>query len=293
MDSSLSSASAATISDDYSGSSEQQQQQQQQQRDSKRFRSSPPHTTDASNSSSNPTSDASESGDDNTTIVSSSSTFVPPSGLEERFQKLLTLQEEGGDEDDDLNVVTQTEVDSLLYNKDMYEMTPQEREQVLWDIHGVTSSSPELLPKETPDFVQQKRHQLQQCLLQSNTHGTHAYSQALLQNARYVQSAEFQLPFLRCEQWQPAAACDKILQFLQLKLQLFGVDKLCRPHITISDLSKEDRKVLDSGFFQLLLTQRDVAGRAIMIAMPMCGFPGMAMDSVVRTKYEKAEMLQQ
>ncbi|KAG7370288.1 hypothetical protein IV203_028034 [Nitzschia inconspicua] len=212
-----------------------------------------------------------------TTTSSSSSTFVPPIGLEERFQKLLTLQEESNE--DEWNVVTQTDVDSLLYAKDMYELSHEEREQVLLDIHGVVSE----IIEETPDFVQEKRKELSRCLLQANTKGTHAYSKALLQDATYIQSSRFQLPFLRCEQWDASASSLKVLNFLEMKLQLFGSEKLCRD-ITISDLSKDDRKMLESGFFQLS-SQRDVAGRAILVAMPMCAYPEMSMDSVMRAFY--------
>ncbi|KAG7344813.1 hypothetical protein IV203_032344 [Nitzschia inconspicua] len=208
---------------------------------------------------------------------SSSPAFVPPHGLEERFQKLLTLQEESNE--DEWNVVTQTDVDSLLYAKDMYELSHEEREQVLLDIHGVVSE----IVEETPDFVQEKRKELSSCLLQANTKGTHAYSKALLQDATYIQSSRFQLPFLRCENWDASAASVKLLNFLEMKLQLFGTEKLCRD-ITISDLSKEDRKMLESGFFQLS-SQRDVAGRAILTAMPMCAYPEMSMDSVMRAFY--------
>jgi hypothetical protein len=48
---------------------------------------------------------------------------------------------------------------------------------------------------------------------------------------------------------------------------LFGPGKLTKT-IAISDLSAEDKKSLESGFFQILPV-RDVAGRAILCGMPM------------------------
>lgn len=271
---------------------EEQDQERQQQREAKRYRISSSNHTTTSDNSNNSNSSGSGGGDDNSTIASQQSslslTFQTPLGLEDRFQKLLTLQETVDDEvdDHDLEVVTQSEVDSLLYAKDMYELSPAEREQVLWDIHGVAaqvvSNDDDDNSVETDEFINEKRQVLQQCLLQSNTHGTHAYSQALCQNASYVQSPHVQLPFLRCHAWNPQEACDKLLAFFTLKLQLFGSAKLCRD-IGISDLSssnKEDRKMLDSGFFQLL-PQRDVAGRAILVAMPMCSYDNMSIVSLV------------
>ncbi|KAL3925547.1 MAG: hypothetical protein SGARI_005823 [Bacillariaceae sp.] len=152
----------------------------------------------------------------------------------------------------------------------------EEREQVLLDIHGVATE----LVEETPEFVLEKRRELQQCLLQSNTAGQAAYSMALRQNAAYVQSPEFQLPFLRCEQWNAEAAAEKILAFFEIKVKLFGIDKLGKPHITVSDLTKHDRKTLESGFFQLLPV-RDVAGRALLVPMPTVRYDG-PIDTLMR-----------
>jgi hypothetical protein len=210
-----------------------------------------------------------------TTYGTASATFVPPTGLEERFRKLLTLHEQSTATEEDTENITQKEVDQLLYAKDMYELTMDEREQVLWEIHGVAD-----LIEETPEYVEAKRKQLSQALLMSDTYGTAAYSKALRQDASFVHSAQFQLPFLRCEQWNPEHAAHKILDFFEIKLRLFGESKLTKHPITVSDLDKESKKCLDGGFFQLL-PARDVAGRAIMVAMPMCHFEGHKIDNLV------------
>ncbi len=255
-------------------------------RSKKQFRAASPDYDSSSHNTCNYSGNGSESEE----VISSSpspvsfqqqETFVPPPGLEERFQTLLTLQQMPltavASVEKEVQSVTQDEVDSLLYARDMYELSMEEREKVLMEIHGVVQAP---IVDETPEFVSQKRKELSMALLVSKTGGTAAYSQALVQNASYVQSKDFQLPFLRCEQWDATAAAQKILDFFEIKLRLFGLSKLTKPAITVSDLSKEDKKALECGFFQLLPT-RDVAGRAIIFCMPMCSQYGH-VDNLVR-----------
>ena len=58
----------------------------------------------------------------------------------------------------------------------------------------------------------------------------------------------------------------RMMEFFHLKLELFG-PKLLTKDITLQDLSKDDKKSVESGFFQLL-SVRDSAGRAIMLGIP-------------------------
>ena len=195
--------------------------------------------------------------------------------------------EDGDDGDYDSSVddalvipdITQEELEKLLYAKDMYEMSAAEREYVLQDIHGVADMTAQEIESSQDDiggsynnnsvahnntvnhsggssaaseFVKLKRQQLQQALLQSPTHGTAAYSQAVRVDYGYVTSSEFQLPFLRSNQWDVEGAAKQIINYFDIKLQLFGPELLCKPKITLGDLSKEDRKQLETGFFQFL-----------------------------------------
>eukprot|EP00529_Nitzschia_sp_RCC80_P004320 CAMPEP_0113482538 /NCGR_PEP_ID=MMETSP0014_2-20120614/22971_1 /TAXON_ID=2857 /ORGANISM="Nitzschia sp." /LENGTH=934 /DNA_ID=CAMNT_0000376059 /DNA_START=347 /DNA_END=3151 /DNA_ORIENTATION=+ /assembly_acc=CAM_ASM_000159 len=202
--------------------------------------------------------------------------------------------------------ITQEELEKLLYAKDMYEMSAAEREYVLQDIHGVADMTAQEIESghdhnhqkhggnvakngnnsgsaAASEFVALKRQQLQQALLQSPTHGTAAYSQAVQKNYGYVTSSEFQLPFLRSNQWDVDSAAKQIIDYFDIKLQLFGPELLCKPKITLGDLSKEDRKQLDTGFFQFLPV-RDVAGRAIVCAFPPVGRQG-PVTSLIRAFY--------
>jgi hypothetical protein len=205
-----------------------------------------------------------------------------------------------------------------LYGRDMYHLTASEREHILQDIHGVLAASasasawagpastsavtPSSRPDpprqqqqsmsmsmsqrpshDDPEWVKARRHELKRALMESDTTcGTAPYSMALRSNARYVQSARHvEVPFLRSTGWDAQAAAQKILDFFRVKLKLFGPQRLGQPCIGLQDLSKEDRKCLESGMFQLLPV-RDVAGRAIFVIMPGSRGPNTSIDTVVR-----------
>eukprot|EP00529_Nitzschia_sp_RCC80_P002194 CAMPEP_0113494020 /NCGR_PEP_ID=MMETSP0014_2-20120614/28893_1 /TAXON_ID=2857 /ORGANISM="Nitzschia sp." /LENGTH=897 /DNA_ID=CAMNT_0000387903 /DNA_START=253 /DNA_END=2946 /DNA_ORIENTATION=- /assembly_acc=CAM_ASM_000159 len=252
--------------------------------------------------------------DDATAVDVDSSRINVPQNQDRKGQG--SEHQEGDDDGDDgdhesstdalvVPDITQEELEKLLYAKDMYEMSAAEREYVLQDIHGVADMTAQEIQSghnqnqmlggnatnngnhtgsaAASEFVALKRQQLKQALLQSPTHGTAAYSQAVQTNYGYVTSAEFQLPFLRSNQWDVDSAAKQIIDYFDIKLQLFGPELLCKPKITLGDLSKEDRKQLDTGFFQFL-PARDVAGRAIVCAFPPVGRQG-PVTSLMRAFY--------
>jgi hypothetical protein len=166
---------------------------------------------------------------------------------------------------DDVGIeeITQEELDAL-YAREMWALTGTEREDILYDIHGVAEQV-----KETPEFCTQQIHLLENELYSLVSRRPHketgAYFTALQQNEAYVKS--LQLMFLRADRWKPREAADRMISFFTTKLALFGSSSLTE-HITIDrHLSKDDREALESGFFQLL-TVRDTTGRAILMGIP-------------------------
>jgi hypothetical protein len=200
-------------------------------------------------------------------ISVSSNTGSTTSELEERFQRALSLEAETQHrilEDAELDQITQEELDAL-YAKDMFELTGDERNEALHDIHGVSD-----IIAETPEYIEKHRKLLEHelaLLVSRPRQKTFAYQQARQQNPSYIGSVEFQLLFLRADRWDARDAAARLVGFLEIKLELFGPDLLTQ-RVTISDLSKDDWKSLESGFFQLLPI-RDVAGRAILVGTPM------------------------
>jgi hypothetical protein len=151
------------------------------------------------------------------------------------------------------------DADSILA-QELSAMSVKERERVYFDIHGVSE-----IVTEEPAFVESCLTGLEkelQCISLKR-----AYNDALSQNAEYVTNRKFRLKFLRAEGFNPKLAASRLLQFLERKSKLFGVEKLARD-IKLSDLDSEDRLCIDSGICQLL-PLRDRAGRSIITWMPV------------------------
>jgi hypothetical protein len=166
---------------------------------------------------------------------------------------------------------TSEDPDALLA-RGLNRLSMQEREQVLYDVHGVAEAI-----DEQPDFVNT-------CLSQLDTEldkikGKAAYEQALLFDPQYVRNLNFRLQVLRANRFDATEAAVRMVRYFQTKLELFGTEKLVKD-IRIADLSSDDVTCLESGFLQLL-PMRDRAGRAIMSWNPQLR-GNASMDSRVR-----------
>jgi hypothetical protein len=157
-----------------------------------------------------------------------------------------------------------------LLAKEMNKLSMQEREEVLQDIHGVAD-----IPNETPEFVEacltEMERTIQEILAPSSWWSSNtqvsAYEQARNINPSYVHDTKLRLMFLRSDGFHAKDAALRMIHFFEEKLVLFGPDKLTR-NIVLHDMNADDRKSLESGFFQIL-PNRDRAGRAIICGSPM------------------------
>ena len=152
-----------------------------------------------------------------------------------------------------------SEVDSLIAKK-MNNLTIQEREQALDDLHGVGKAK-----DETPDFVQSCLHQLEDHLNELKA-DSEAYRLALTMDRDYVCNPKFRLMFLRADHFVPRDAAKRMLNFFDEKKRLFGLEKLVKD-ITYDDLDMDDRETLHSGCAQISPV-RDRSGRQILIFLP-------------------------
>jgi hypothetical protein len=148
---------------------------------------------------------------------------------------------------------------SALLARELNRMSMQEREQVLYEVHGVAEAI-----KEQPDFVNTRLSQFDTEL--DNIQGKAAYNQALLLDPRYVRNLNFRLQLLRSTRFNAKEATVRMVRHFQCKLELFGTEKLVKD-IRLADLNKEDLACLESGFLQLL-PMRDRAGRAVVFYDP-------------------------
>lgn len=141
---------------------------------------------------------------------------------------------------------------------ELNKLSIQEREQILHDIHGVSEGI-----VETPELMESSLKQMEMLLHSKRISKSKAYQIAESLNPSYVQDPAFRLLFLRAEEFNVEAATKKLQDFMTLKLELFGEDKLCRA-ILLEDLSKDDLACLENGHVQFL-QQRDQAGRAVKV----------------------------
>jgi len=152
-------------------------------------------------------------------------------------------------------------IDSYIANA-LNALSLQERNAVYHELHGVSEEV-----EETPTFMKQK-------FLEFESEWTHrckslasdaAIRIAMSLSPDLIHDTKFRLMFLRSENFRVPKAVHRMIQFFEVKLYLFGRDRLVK-NITLDDLDRNDRDSLDSGFLQLLPI-RDRAGRAILVLM--------------------------
>ena len=138
----------------------------------------------------------------------------------------------------------------------MAELSVTDREEAYMDVHGI---SDHCLATETPELIAKSLSDLQQEI--NNLPDKRAYSMAERMNPHFVQDREFRLMFLRCERFDCSKAALRIIRHFQMKMDLFGVEKLAMD-ITQDDLDAEDMEVL-YGCSGRFLKAVDSGGRLI------------------------------
>ena len=146
---------------------------------------------------------------------------------------------------------------------ELNKLSIEERDEVTCDVHGINavSEDPELF------LISKCVESFESEITLIPTSEKEAYSIALEQNPKYVMDKNFLLMFLRADQFDTKAAAARFVAFFQVKLELFGRDKLGRD-IRVDDLDEDDIACLESGYAQVL-NARDRADRAIFMLMPM------------------------
>jgi hypothetical protein len=148
------------------------------------------------------------------------------------------------------------ELNVLLANE-FTQLSVEEREKALHDIHGVTT-----LAEEDPTVLSYALVQLD-IELDKITNKL-AYDMAKAQRPEYVRNRRFLLKFLRAESGNAKNAAARIMRSFESKLELFGKDKLAKD-ITINDLDSYERELLRVGNVQII--PKDLAGRTVLWSM--------------------------
>jgi len=144
--------------------------------------------------------------------------------------------------------------DSLLASQ-LAGLSVSDREKAYMDVHGISDNA-----KESPEFmVSDSLLKLQQEI--DLLPDKRAYTIAKRLNSEYVQDRDFRLAFLRCERFDCQKAAIRIIRHFQMKLDLFGMEKLA-VDITQDDLDVQDMDALYSSGGRFL-NAYDSAGRII------------------------------
>jgi hypothetical protein len=154
--------------------------------------------------------------------------------------------------------LTAHEADALLA-KEMTQLSVEERDQVLKEIHGVADEV-----DENPESVMRALAQFEEELQKIPERD--AYELAKSMSGDYVSSRKLLLMFLRADRFDVKEAALRMVRFFESKLELFGPDILIKD-IKMDDLNEDDLECLWSPFSQTL-PQRDSSGRGITVVMP-------------------------
>jgi len=141
----------------------------------------------------------------------------------------------------------------------MTHLSFEELQRVQEELHGV------------PAIIQKEEEELDTLLESFKYHcgrlkrGT-AYEIAESVDKNYVCDRNFQLMFIRSNRYDPKASAEQAMRFLEMKMKLFGKDKVAKD-ITLSDLDDDDKSSLLAGSFQVL-KYPDSSGRRILLELP-------------------------
>jgi hypothetical protein len=168
------------------------------------------------------------------------------------------------------------EATSAMLAKEMNQLSVEEREKVLEDIHGIARAVDEPLA-----YVKNSLALLEHELSKTSRNKV-AFDLANIQSKEYVSSEKLRLMFLRAESFDAYKAASRMIRFFDEKYKLFGAEKLTKD-IVLADLDLDDITALESGSFQVL-PEKDSAGRKVF-----CTFPHVSAGWTTQNKVSVGE----
>jgi len=151
-------------------------------------------------------------------------------------------------------------VDELMANE-LNKLSFQERETIYEEIHGIDVRNAGV--RETPELLSKSFEQLELELQKlRSVHPAWDRGQRLFGDTTYLNSEETRIMFLRCDLFDWKKTANRLCDYAELLLDIFGDFALQRrPYIT--DLNDLELRVLETGGYQVL-PGRDRAGRRIL-----------------------------
>ena len=146
---------------------------------------------------------------------------------------------------------------TALLAQELDKLSVTDQQKVVNDIHGLQEDD----IQENSIMIEQKLHALHKEI--ENISEKEAYLQAEEANHEYCHNKEFCLMFLRADHFNAQGAARRMVDFFELKKQIFGVGALGRDVSLHDDFDETDMMTLKAGSLQMLHT-RDRAGRAVL-----------------------------
>lgn len=176
-----------------------------------------------------------------------------------------------------------TQMDDLL-SKELLNLSLKDRNAINEEIHGVEC----LAIEETPDMLSIALDNLctEISMLSDTQKIAYNKSQQHInisnnnKTSLYINTSDFRLRFLRCELFDCKKAALRMVNFLDLLLEIFGDFVLRRP-IQITDFNRDEMQIFRLGLLQLL-PYRDRSGRRIFASVG--GF-GLRTPLITRVSY--------
>jgi hypothetical protein len=147
-----------------------------------------------------------------------------------------------------------TELESFLA-QNMSRLSLEERDKALEDLHAIGS-----VPEESPEALKQSLDSMSEYI--DLIDGKKAYTIAKSMSSNYVTNEKRLLQFLRAGNYDPQKAAERLVQYFEKKLHLFGKDKLVKD-IHLNDLTLSDIQALKAGS-HILLDEKDRSGRFVI-----------------------------
>ena len=183
---------------------------------------------------------------------------IPPETSSDPGSGEKTNAQESGEGNNHRNIPQDLDAYKLVA-QELHSLSCAERDEAIQDVHGAAT-----IKDEDSNHVQFCLQQLEKLIFQqkqSHQPNDNALQLAIQHSPNYVRSLF--LMFLRCCQFQIEHTVKRLEKYFDVKLWLFGMNKLCTD-IVQSDFSVAGQRLLRAGYFQVL-PSRDSARRVVLL----------------------------
>jgi hypothetical protein len=153
---------------------------------------------------------------------------------------------------------------TLLVAQELNQLSIQERETVYEDLHGVSM----VIDESDLTLVNRRLNEMNAELEKIPRERKSAYLVALEECGQpgkdFCADQSLHKMFLRADRRDAQKAAARFVAWMDWKLKLFGRDILCQRHVTLNDLDKDGRAMVQSGRFRVL-PKRDTSGRTVLL----------------------------